>query len=132
MDIAAGGVTQVAEQFLKHQDMQHAHSQTSPIGAVVGGKPIHRRVGAQPRQQPLTIGDGAKAEQVLLGVLSIASQAARQPGFARAGELDLELGLEPCLQLLRRSIRDNPRPAGASVESSKPGSLMPTSIIRQN
>ncbi len=60
--IAAARAAEVTQKCFQYQDMQHAHTEITPVGTVVGGKAVHGGVGAQPRQEPLAVGHGAKAE----------------------------------------------------------------------
>ena len=110
--------------------MEHAHAQAPPVGAVLGGESIHGRVGAEPGEQPLAVGHGAEAEHVLVAALLDRLPGGAAAGFALAGRPHLEFGLEPGGELLggqAGEARDQP----VGRQDQRPGSLMPTSIIRQ-
>ena len=130
MDVAAGGAARRGEQVVEHQDMQHAHPQAAPVGALVGGQPIHGGVGTKPREQPLAVGDGSEAKHVLVAGALDGVPGGAAAGFSGAGGLQLEFGPEPGAS----SSVERPRKPETKRwvgRMSRPGSLMPTSIMRQ-
>ena len=132
MHVPARGLTQIPEQFLEHQDVQHADSQASPVRALVGSEPIHGRVGPQPRQQPLTIGHGSKAEKVLLGIAFDGFPGRAAACFARTRRAAPQTRVQAVASSSRAVRPGYPETRRCVGKINSPGSLMPTSIIRQN
>ena len=110
------------QEMVEHQHVEDAHAQRPPVGAVVGGEPVHgrRRSGAGPASQrpSATV---PKPSTSWSPPLSIASQAARQPASPSPDRFDLELGREPLGERPPTSGPGSPRPAGGSAGSGGRG-----------
>ena len=79
--------------------MQDADAQASPVGTLFGSEPIHGGVGAEPGEQPATVGDGAKAEEILLARSGRSRPRPRGSRSRPYRTLDLKLGAKPHLEL---------------------------------
>ena len=115
VDVAAGGVPSGRAGRLSTSTWRTLTPRLRQSAAVLGGKPIHGGVGAEPGEQPMAVGDGAKAEEVLLAVLLDRVPGRAAAGFARAGDWTSNSGASRAVRS-RRSGRESPRPAGGSAE----------------
>ena len=131
MDVAAGRRRRsAAEQVLQDELVQDAHAQAAPVGAVVGDEPsivASERSRAVSQRPSATV---PKPSTSWSPPASIASQAARQPVVALADRRTSNSGTSRSAS--SSAVRPGkPETSRCVGRITRPGSLMPTSIIMQ-